>query len=290
MLSTRWFKRWLQAIFGVVMALAGMVAPAESPSIARLTPETAFAGGGDFTLTVQGSNFTSASMVLWGGAALKTEYKSETELTAVIPADWITLPGSNPRYRPHGWSGCPERGVYGHSTASANRRIKRHATRGQRHNPRDSQCPGHCAHSPSVRTLDSDFGYGFGRAFNPGFDPCFDLDFGHNFTLGFGPDSNPGSSPDFYSGIGPSFNPAFNTIFNHGFCLAFKRHRRRSVKFKPCPNESTIERERKSCIQYCQIDHHRFIVTQLFIHRQFSADVLHTESQLGICRLRYTSR
>jgi hypothetical protein len=40
-------------------------------------PQRRDAGGADFTLTIQGTNFTSASMVLWDGAALKTAYKSE---------------------------------------------------------------------------------------------------------------------------------------------------------------------------------------------------------------------
>ena len=95
MRNTRWYKRWLHVIFPVVLILAWAAkAPAESPLITSLIPESALAGGADFTLTIQGTHFTPASIALWDGAALETTYKSETELTTVVPASLLTNLGT----------------------------------------------------------------------------------------------------------------------------------------------------------------------------------------------------
>jgi IPT/TIG domain len=64
------------------------------PAISSIDPETKTAGDGDFTLTVNGNGFMSASEVRWNGVARTTTYVSPTELTAAIPASDIASPGT----------------------------------------------------------------------------------------------------------------------------------------------------------------------------------------------------
>ena len=85
------------------------------PAISQLNPDFANAGGGDFTLTVNGSNFGSKAVVNWNGVAQtsNTVVVSGSQLTVVIPAAMIAASGmaqvtvTNP-----GTSG----GVYGGGT------------------------------------------------------------------------------------------------------------------------------------------------------------------------------
>jgi YVTN family beta-propeller protein len=64
------------------------------PSITSLSPSSVTAGGAGFTLTVNGSGFTSSSIVQWNGASRTTTFVSSTQLTAVIPASDIANPGT----------------------------------------------------------------------------------------------------------------------------------------------------------------------------------------------------
>ena len=64
------------------------------PAIALLAPTSAAAGGPGFTLTVNGSNFVSASKVRWNGADRTTTFTSPTQLTAAIPASDIAAAGT----------------------------------------------------------------------------------------------------------------------------------------------------------------------------------------------------
>ncbi len=59
------------------------------PLLLGLSPSTATVGGAGFTLTVNGANFTSNSVVLWNGAVRATTYVSSTQLTAAILAQDI---------------------------------------------------------------------------------------------------------------------------------------------------------------------------------------------------------
>jgi len=61
-------------------------APNPVPAITSLSPNTASAGSGAFTLTVNGSNFVSSSVVQWNGSARVTTFVSATQLTAAITA------------------------------------------------------------------------------------------------------------------------------------------------------------------------------------------------------------
>jgi trimeric autotransporter adhesin len=69
-----------------------------TPVITSLAPNATQAGGQDFTLTVNGSGFTSASTVYWANTALNTGFVSATQLTANVPAsmyaslEWAPIP------------------------------------------------------------------------------------------------------------------------------------------------------------------------------------------------------
>jgi hypothetical protein len=65
------------------------------PVISSLSPVSTAAGGGPFTLTVNGSGFMpgSVSAVLWNGQARTTTFVSVNRLTAAIVANDITLAG-----------------------------------------------------------------------------------------------------------------------------------------------------------------------------------------------------
>ncbi|MEP7342740.1 MAG: IPT/TIG domain-containing protein [Acidobacteriota bacterium] len=65
-----------------------------SPAITSLNPASATAGGGAFTLTVNGSGFVAGSTVRWNGGARTTTFVSGTQLTAQIPASDIATAGT----------------------------------------------------------------------------------------------------------------------------------------------------------------------------------------------------
>jgi hypothetical protein len=64
------------------------------PTLTSLDPSAATAGGGEFILTVYGTNFVNSSMVQWNGASRLTTYVSATQLTAQIGAADIALEGT----------------------------------------------------------------------------------------------------------------------------------------------------------------------------------------------------
>jgi RHS repeat-associated protein len=65
-----------------------------APSVNSISPNTATAGGAAFTLTVNGTNFISASLVSWNGTNLTTTFVSAMQLTAQVPASLISAVGS----------------------------------------------------------------------------------------------------------------------------------------------------------------------------------------------------
>jgi 6-phosphogluconolactonase (cycloisomerase 2 family) len=70
--------------------------PNGSPAVATISPTSAIAGGAAFTLTVNGTNFVSASMVRFGSTALTITFVSSTELIVTIPAAAIATTGTAP--------------------------------------------------------------------------------------------------------------------------------------------------------------------------------------------------
>jgi hypothetical protein len=64
------------------------------PVVMSLSPASATAGSGGFTLAVNGFNFVAGATVQWNGIALPTTYLSETQLQAIIPAGDIATTGN----------------------------------------------------------------------------------------------------------------------------------------------------------------------------------------------------
>jgi hypothetical protein len=64
-----------------------------TPALTSLSPTTAAAWSGSFTLTVDGANFANDAQVRWNGAARTTHFVSSTQLTADILASDIAAAG-----------------------------------------------------------------------------------------------------------------------------------------------------------------------------------------------------
>ena len=80
---------------GVTSALSDAVSVQNPvPTITSISPTSTFSGSSDFTLTVNGTNFVSASTVAWNGSSLTTTYVSGSQLTAIVPAANIVTPGT----------------------------------------------------------------------------------------------------------------------------------------------------------------------------------------------------
>ncbi len=67
--------------------------PGVVPAVAQLVPNTANSGDPQFTLTVNGSNFSSNAVINWNGAMQTTMRVTGGQLTATIPAAAIASPG-----------------------------------------------------------------------------------------------------------------------------------------------------------------------------------------------------
>jgi hypothetical protein len=65
------------------------------PAISSLSPAAAPAGGAPFTLTVNGSGFTSGSIVRWNGANRVTTFLSSTQVRASILASDLAAIGTS---------------------------------------------------------------------------------------------------------------------------------------------------------------------------------------------------
>jgi uncharacterized protein (TIGR03437 family) len=79
---------------GAVSGALTVSITAPAPSIATLSPASAVAGSGPFTLTVSGQNFAINCVVRWNGAPLYTALVSATQASATVPADLIAVPGA----------------------------------------------------------------------------------------------------------------------------------------------------------------------------------------------------
>ena len=64
------------------------------PTVNSLSPNSAVVGGADFTLTVNGANFVSGSVVNFAGTARSTTFVSATQLISAIPAAAIASAGT----------------------------------------------------------------------------------------------------------------------------------------------------------------------------------------------------
>jgi hypothetical protein len=82
----------LAMLFGstLVLAQSNPVPLINNP----LVPASTAPGGGDFTLTVNGTGFAPGSSVNWNGTPLDTKFVSGSQLTATVPAADIAKPGT----------------------------------------------------------------------------------------------------------------------------------------------------------------------------------------------------
>lgn len=64
------------------------------PVLSSLQPDAAAVGSGGFTLTVNGANFTSATVVRWNGSDRATAFVNQTRLTAAISAADVAAAGT----------------------------------------------------------------------------------------------------------------------------------------------------------------------------------------------------
>jgi hypothetical protein len=88
---------WLGCLLAMLVALTPSVVSAANnpvPYIGGISPAAAAPGGGTFTVTVNGLNFISTSVVYWGGTALTTAFVSATKLTASVPSTLISATGA----------------------------------------------------------------------------------------------------------------------------------------------------------------------------------------------------
>ncbi len=69
-----------------------------TPSVAALAPASTAAGSAGFTLTVNGSNFGTSSVVYFNGAAQTTMYISANQVAAAITASEVASSGTVPVY------------------------------------------------------------------------------------------------------------------------------------------------------------------------------------------------
>jgi Putative Ig domain len=65
-----------------------------APVISAISPNTATAGSPGFTLTVNGTGFSSGSVVNWNTTALTTRFVNATQLTATVPGSLIATAGT----------------------------------------------------------------------------------------------------------------------------------------------------------------------------------------------------
>ena len=66
-----------------------------APSISKVQPQTVVAGSPSVTLSVEGSNFTSKTVVLWNGAKLATSAINANTLSAAVGGGSIASPGTS---------------------------------------------------------------------------------------------------------------------------------------------------------------------------------------------------
>lgn len=76
---------------GIINATAALVNPV--PSVSSLSPSSKAPGSDAFTLTVNGSNFATDSVVRWSGKDRTTTFVSASRLTASIPAEDVAAEG-----------------------------------------------------------------------------------------------------------------------------------------------------------------------------------------------------
>ena len=76
----------------VIGAFSEALDVASPPSLSRLLPDQAVAGGAGFPLVVEGTDFLPGAVILWNGEELQPVQASSSSLTADVPAARIAQP------------------------------------------------------------------------------------------------------------------------------------------------------------------------------------------------------
>jgi hypothetical protein len=77
------------------LSISSIALVSNGPTITSLVPSMATAGGAAFTVTVNGTNFTSTGTVVkWKGTALSTTYESATQVTAKVTSAMLASVGT----------------------------------------------------------------------------------------------------------------------------------------------------------------------------------------------------
>ena len=84
----------IMVLSGGVTSNAVAFEVANGPTLSSLNPSTAIAGGGQFTLTVNGAGFTAGTTVQWNGTSLATTFVNVNQVTAPVPASLIATAGT----------------------------------------------------------------------------------------------------------------------------------------------------------------------------------------------------
>ena len=79
-----------RSVWDILVPLSGS---SLAPAIEAITPTSTNAGGGDFTLSVTGSNFGSRTVVRWNGQSRPTSFVDSAHLAVIIPANDIAVVG-----------------------------------------------------------------------------------------------------------------------------------------------------------------------------------------------------
>lgn len=69
-------------------------APGKMPAISQLSPPSTTAGSAQFTMEVDGSNFSSNATVSFGATQLTTQFSSAGKLEATIPSTAVMSSGT----------------------------------------------------------------------------------------------------------------------------------------------------------------------------------------------------
>lgn len=97
----RWFSLVAAVVFLAIVHVHGYgqtdggSARTINISINALSPNSSLQGGGAFTLSVVGANFTSGSMVQWNGNPLTTTFVNSQLVTAAVPASAVSKSGED---------------------------------------------------------------------------------------------------------------------------------------------------------------------------------------------------
>ena len=70
------------------------MALAQNPVVSAITPMTIAVGSGNFTLSVDGTNFQAGDIVRWNMVPLTTDFQSATQLIAQVSAARVASAGT----------------------------------------------------------------------------------------------------------------------------------------------------------------------------------------------------